>query len=96
MGQIHSLDKARLKKAKILEKKNSVVDHEAELLLKIANQIDAIIIEELERGEVSGVELAGVLAHRLGAILKNLNNKADMWHLCQKIIERKASIEEGA
>ena len=39
-------------------------------LLKVSDQLDQIIIENIESGKLSMNEIAGLLAHRLGSLVR--------------------------
>ena len=69
------------------------LDTEAERLLGIADEIDAIIVNHLKAGDVDPRELAGVLAHRLGTLMRHVDQKTLLWDVCEKVMKSQAAID---
>ena len=63
-------------------------------LKSISDEIDKIIVNTLETGAIRPAELIGVLAHRLGALLKHFDGKAKLWNICERVLKKQASIED--
>lgn len=62
---------------------------ELQLLLRLSNEIDAVIIGYLHR-DADARSVAGVLAHRLGTLLGTQKNEI-LNDLCEKIIAERIS-----
>ncbi len=69
-------------------------DREAKRLMAIADEIDAIILRHLNEGTVDPRELAGLLSHRLGTLMRHLEGKELLWDVCQKVLKTQAAIDE--
>lgn len=78
------------KKSKRMSKINEV---EIKKLLEVSNAIDNIIVESLESGDVQARDVAGVLAHRLGALMRHSDKKDILWDVCEKVVKRQAAID---
>lgn len=85
MSNIISLDDIR----KIRAAKDQQV--EAERLMEVADAIDAILIEHLNRGDLDAGDLAGVLAHRLGTLLKNVTHRDLLLSICERVLRKQAA-----
>lgn len=68
-------------------------DREAKRLMAIADEIDAVILKHLDEGAVDARDLAGLLSHRLGALMRHLDEKSVLWDVCQKVLKAQAAIE---
>jgi hypothetical protein len=63
-------------------------------LLKIADEIDQVILRHVEAGHVDLKELAGLLSHRLGTLVKHLNDKEQLLDVCVDVLRRQAAVDE--
>ena len=63
-------------------------------LLRLADEIDALIIRHVEAGNVDPKELAGLLSHRLGSLMKHLENKEALLDVCVDVLRRQAAVDE--
>ncbi len=63
-------------------------------LLKIADEIDHVILRHVEAGDVDLKELAGLLSHRLGALVKHLENKEALVDVCVDVFKKQAAVDE--
>jgi hypothetical protein len=63
-------------------------------LLRLADEIDALILRHVEAGDVDPKELAGLLSHRLGALMKHLENKEILLDVCVDVLRRQAAVDE--
>lgn len=66
---------------------------EALRLIKISDEIDKIIIEHLESGDVDPRDLAGLLAHRLGTLMRHQDQKTVLWDVCEKVLKKQAALD---
>ena len=74
-------------------KKPVVADPEAVKLVAIANEIDAVLLRYLATEQADARDLAGVLAHRLGTLMRHLEGKLTLWHICEKVLKNQAALE---
>jgi len=63
-------------------------------LLRLADEIDALILRHVEAGDVDPKELAGLLSHRLGTLMKHLENKEALLDVCMDVLRRQAAVDE--
>ena len=66
---------------------------EARKLMKIADEIDAVILRHLDAGDVDPRDIAGLIAHRLGTLMRHLDGKTKLWDVCEKVAKAQAAIE---
>ena len=71
----------------------SASDQEAKRLMGIADEIDAVILKHLDAGEVDPRDLAGLMAHRLGTLMRHLDQKGKLWDVCEKVLKAQAAID---
>jgi len=69
------------------------LQHEAEKLKEVSDKIDSIILDSLDDQEVEPYEIAGILAHRLGSLMRNMNQKNKIWDVCEKVLKKQAIID---
>ena len=80
--------------AKILQfRKSDKPDKEIVKLLKVADEIDGIILSHLGPNGVDPIDLAGVLAHRLGTLINKISEKSELWHICERVVKKQAALE---
>ena len=72
----------------------SKIDGETIRLLRIADEIDSIILKHLTEGTIDPRDLAGVLSHRLGTLMRHLEEKEKLLDVCQQVIIKQAAIDE--
>ena len=58
------------------------------IMKKVSDRIDALLTECLNNDELALHELAGLLAHRLGALIKITEERAKLVELCERLISR--------
>jgi hypothetical protein len=63
-------------------------------LLRIADEIDAVILRHVEAGDIDLKELAGLMSHRLGTLVKNLENKEQLLDVCVDVLRKQAASDE--
>ena len=68
-------------------------DAEALRLMKIADEIDQVILKHLDAGLINPRDLAGLMAHRLGTLMRHLDQKGELWDACEKVLKAQAAIE---
>ncbi len=61
-------------------------------LIEISDQLDQVILHHLNSGKVTPKEIAGILAHRLGNLLKQIDDKDNLWPICEKVAKGQADI----
>jgi hypothetical protein len=52
-----------------------------------------VIINHLRSGDVQPREIAGLLAHRLGTLMRHVEQKDLLWDVCEKVAKSQAAIE---
>jgi hypothetical protein len=62
-------------------------------LLQMADDIDAVILRHLSDPDIDPRELVGVLSHRLGTLMNHLEEKAELWYVCQKVMKKQAQLD---
>ncbi len=72
------------------EQKTEQVTHK---LVRMADEIDEVLIRHLSDKEIDPRELVGVLSHRLGTLMNHLEEKAELWYVCQKVMKKQAQID---
>ncbi len=60
---------------------------------KMADEIDQVLMRHLTDDDIDPRELVGVLSHRLGTLMNRLEEKDELWHVCQKVMKRQAQID---
>ena len=68
-------------------------DAEAKRLMAIADEIDAVIVKHLHDGDIDPSDLAGLIAHRLGTLMRHLEQKSKVWDVCERVAKAQAAIE---
>jgi len=61
--------------------------------MRVADEIDAVILKHLDQGEIDPRDLAGLIAHRLGTLMRHLDQKSKLWDVCEKVLKAQAAIE---
>ena len=69
-------------------------DKEAVKLIKMADAIDAIVLEAIDSKELDPEDVAAVLAHRLGTFLNHIDEKISLWEFCEKVLRKQAALDE--
>ena len=64
-------------------------------LLKLSDKFDQIILEQLESGELSVNEVAGILSHRLGSLIRLSEQKETLFSLCRSVIEKQMNSDSN-
>ena len=70
------------------------IDGTASKLMAIADEIDGIILKHLDAGDVDPRDLAGLIAHRLGALMRPMDQKSKLWDVCERVVRTQAAIDE--
>ena len=74
-------------------RRKSAIDREAQILMEISNEIDAIVLAHLQAGDVEPRDLAGLLSHRLGTLMRHIEGKEKLWDVCEKVLKKQAAID---
>lgn len=79
--------------AKIIEfPKNRAKDAHLHKLKDLSDQMDQVVLAALREG-VDPHEIAGLLAHRLGTLIRPIDHKSELWTVCEKVLKKQASLE---
>lgn len=68
------------------------LDKQSRVLIQISDEIDAIILRHLQLGHCDPKDLAGLLAHRLGTLMKHCDGKDSLWEVCERVLLKQAEI----
>lgn len=68
-------------------------DTEAIRLMRIADELDQVILKHLDLGDIDPRDLAGLVAHRLGTLMRHLDQKDKLWDACEKVLKSQAAID---
>jgi hypothetical protein len=72
---------------------NTQKDATAKRMMEIANELDAVILRHLDEGHVDPRDLAGLMAHRLGTLMRHIDEKSKLWDVCEKVLKAQAALE---
>jgi hypothetical protein len=78
---------------KVIQFPAKAPDEQTRRLLEIANEIDDIIVRHLKDGDIEARDLAGLMAHRLGTLMRHIDQKGKLWDVCEKVLKAQAAIE---
>lgn len=69
------------------------LDQESLRMLRVADEIDQVILRHLG-GDMRARDMAGLLAHRLGTLMRNIDprDREVLWHVVQKVLREQADI----
>ncbi len=62
-------------------------------LVKMADEIDQVLLRHLSDEDIDPRELVGVLSHRLGTLMNHLEEKAELYYVCQKVMKKQAQLD---
>lgn len=68
-------------------------DGETIRLLHLAQDIDAVILRYLGDGKVEAKDIAGVISHRLGALVRHLEEREHLVDVCSEVFKKQAAVE---
>lgn len=69
------------------------VDPVAEKLVAISAAIDEIIMENLLDDDIELRDIVGLLSHRMGTLMRHIDNKDSLWVVCEKVLKKQAKID---
>ena len=69
------------------------VDRTAAAMKALADDLDSSILECLQLTSVNLHEVAGLLAHRLGSLMRHLDQKSELWLVCEQVLKKQAAID---
>ena len=62
-------------------------------LKELSDDIDEVIYSAKVQKEINMIEIIGVMSHRLGNLLQNTENKAEVWKICQEIVKEQSLLD---
>ena len=65
----------------------------AEKLVEVAEEVDAVILKHLQDDSIDPRDLVGLLAHRMGTLMNHLDEKSELWQICEKVMKKQAKID---
>ena len=77
-------------------KPKPTVDPEIVKLKEVSDSLDEVILNAVLEKQVDPREVAGLLAHRLGSIMRKLESKDDLWDVCERVAKRQAALDSEA
>ena len=80
-------------KSKSSSRTEQAVDTEALRLMQVSDELDAVILKYVESGAVDPRDLAGLMAHRLGTLMRHLDQKSKLWDVCQRVLKAQAALD---
>ena len=75
-------------------KPRSKTDAQALRMVKVADAIDAIMLENIEADRVDPRDMAALLAHRLGSLIDRIDDKDVIWEFCIRVMRRQAHLDK--
>jgi hypothetical protein len=63
---------------------------EAMRLKEVSDALDRTILDAIQEKKMDPYEIAGLLSHRLGSLMRGFSHKDDLWEICQKVVKRQA------
>ncbi len=69
-------------------------DPEAIKMVRIADAIDAVVLQNLHDNTIDARDMAALLAHRLGTLISHIEDKEMIWDFCQKVLREQAAIDK--
>ncbi len=75
-------------------KAKATVSPAAQKMLEIADEIDEVIVDHVVTGKLDPKDMAGLLAHRLGTLMRcvPVEERRQLLHVCQEIAKRQADL----
>lgn len=73
--------------------KKSTPDSTSIKLLKVSDEIDALLLHHLQSGEIELRDLAGLLSHRLGTLMSHIDDKKELLPVCMQVLRRQAKVD---
>jgi hypothetical protein len=62
-------------------------------LLEVADALDKVILESLQSEMLEAQDVAGILAHRLGTLMRHMDRKSELWDVCERVLKRQAALD---
>lgn len=74
-------------------KNTSKADSTSIKLMKISDEIDALILHHVQNGDVELRDLAGLLSHRLGTLMSHIDDRKELLPVCMNVLRRQAKVD---
>ena len=62
-------------------------------LLKISDEIDALLLHHVNSGDIDLRDLAGLLSHRLGTLMSHIDGKKELLPVCMNVLKKQAKVD---
>ena len=62
-------------------------------LKNFADDLDQLLIYGVEYDHLDSGELVGVVAHRLGNLMASMEQKDQLWSICEQVVRRQAGLK---
>jgi len=69
-------------------------DAELVRLKEASDQIDQVVLDAIRQKGIAPTEMAGILAHRLGSLIRHLDQNDALLGVCERVIKRQAGSEQ--
>lgn len=75
-------------------RKKETVPPAVKKMLEIADEIDAVIVDQVVTGALDAKDMAGLLAHRLGTLMRciPMEERRQLLQVCTEIAKRQADL----
>jgi hypothetical protein len=80
-------------KSKAKSNQKNAPDSTSIKLMKISDEIDALILNHVHSGDIDLRDLAGLLSHRLGTLMSHIDDKKELLPLCMNVLKRQAKVD---
>lgn len=94
MGKVISMKKWLKRQTRNSKGALDLTSPEAVNLKKVSDEIDKIVVQSIESGLITSSQMAGLLSHRLGSLLRLLGNKSSLYSACTEVLRKQASISD--
>ncbi len=71
--------------------KDRRIDSNILKLKEVSDRLDQVLVDALA-DDVDTHELSGLVAHRLGNLMRNLDEKSKLWVICERVLKQQANI----
>lgn len=77
----------------VANRRRAEQDTEALRLMQVSDEIDAVLLKHISAGTVDPRDLAGLMAHRLGSLMRHIDQKSKLWDVCEKVLKAQAALD---
>ena len=70
--------------------------HQIERLKQFSDDIDQLALDLMGEEGVQPRDVAGILAHRLGSLMRHMEHKDRIWGVCEQVLKKQAYLDESS